>query len=156
MKNQTPHDAQRQLWALQALQAAWMYERDAPVTIVQYPLWHPVDAFVVDHDEERVTDFVEVKGCNKEPSAVLPLWISEAKVLSLRKHQATVPTVSGAWVVWAFRDHARLAHLDYITKEIDDYRQFGRSDRGREEMEYGYRVPYVATIGIPYNPAVRK
>ena len=50
--------------------------------------------------------------------------------------------------MWAFHDHARYLPL-WVVQEQGTYR-VGRSDRGYDEYEYGWTVPYIATVAAPY------
>ena len=145
MIRHTAHDMERQRWAITALVGLWT-DYTYEVGWHEYPALHPVDYYTT--REGRVTGFVEVKGCNKEPSAALPLFISETKATALSAHVNTAPD-SVAWVVWAFRDHARYLPLWRI-QEQGTYTRYGRNDRGYDEYEYGWTVPYVATVAAPY------
>ena len=145
MIRHTAHDMERQRWAVSAVVRLWN-EYGACVEHHEYPVLHPVDYYL--HHGGRVTGFVEVKGCNKEPSAALPLFISETKASALQAHVHTAPD-SVAWVVWAFRDHARYLPLS-VVQEQGTYTRYGRNDRGYDEYEYGWTVPYVATVAAPY------
>jgi len=145
MIRHTAHDMKRQRWAVSAVVRLWN-EYGAGVEYHEYPVLHPVDYYL--HREGRITGFVEVKGCNKEPSAALPLFLSESKANALKAHVHTAPD-SVAWAVWAFHDHARYLPLASV-QEQGTYTRYGRNDRGYDEYEYGWTVPYLATVAAPY------
>lgn len=148
---ETIGDFRRQEWAIKALLRDWTEISDFDGTGHRYsahtrPALDPIDYTVFTHFGGRrwLSDFVEVKGCNKAPSAMLPVYLSEAKAVALgaeaNAHDA------GAWVVWAFTDHIRWLSLEDVMTH-GEYTRFGRNDRGVDEFEYGYRVPYIATVG---------
>ena len=145
MIRHTAHDMERQRWAVTAVVRLWN-EHGAAVEWHEYPVLHPVDYYL--HRDGKVTGFVEVKGCNKEPSAALPLFLSESKAAALKAHVDTAPD-SVAWAVWAFHDHARYLPLASV-QEQGTYTRYGRNDRGYDEYEYGWTVPYLATVAAPY------